>query len=63
MGTRSTGRDTKKIDCTICGKEYTPTCDYKQGRCPHIPSIAQQIMASPYKSRFYNLIKFFKGNK
>ena len=21
--------------CTICNKEYSPLCDYKQGRCPH----------------------------
>lgn len=23
--------------CTICDKEYSPLCDYKQGRCPHHP--------------------------
>ena len=24
-------------NCTICNKEYSPLCDYKQGRCPHHP--------------------------
>jgi hypothetical protein len=23
------------MNCEICRKEYTPACDYKQGRCPH----------------------------
>lgn len=23
------------MNCDICKKEYSPDCDYKQGRCPH----------------------------
>lgn len=23
------------MKCDSCRKEYTPNCDYKQGRCPH----------------------------
>jgi hypothetical protein len=23
------------MKCNICRQEYTPACDYKQGRCPH----------------------------
>ena len=23
------------MKCEICGKEYSPDCDYRQGRCPH----------------------------
>ena len=60
MGTRKTSRDTKKIDCTTCGKEYTPMCDFMQGRCPHHPAL---IDVSAIKTRFINLLNFFKGNK
>lgn len=63
MGTRPTNNDTKKIDCSTCGRQYTPMCDYMQGRCPHHPSMLDTILSNSYKSRFYNLINFFKGNK
>ena len=23
------------MKCQVCKQEYTPECDYKQGRCPH----------------------------
>jgi len=61
MGTRKTNRTTEKIDCKTCGQEYSPGCDYRQGRCPHHPSMLDIILSSSYKLRFYNLIKFFKG--
>jgi hypothetical protein len=61
MGTGTTSRSTKKIDCKICGREYSPRCDYMQGRCPHHPMMLDNILSSPYKLRFYNLLKFFKG--
>jgi len=51
------------MTCKTCGKEYNPTCDFRQGRCPHHPSMLEQILANPYKSKFYNLIKFFTGKK
>jgi len=70
MGTGQTSQNTQAVKvatakppkCSICRQVITDvsSCDWNQGRCPHIPSMAQQIMASPYKSRFYNLIKFFK---
>ncbi len=25
------------MKCDICRKEYSPSCDYDQGRCPHHP--------------------------
>ena len=25
------------MKCTVCRKEYSPDCDYGQGRCPHHP--------------------------
>jgi hypothetical protein len=58
MGTRKTTRNTEKIDCTTCGQEYTPACDYRQGRCPHHPAM---INLSVVKTRFTNLINFLKG--
>jgi hypothetical protein len=61
MGTKQNTRDTQKIDCQTCGQEYTPMCDYRQGRCPHHPSMLDSILSVPYKLRFYNLIKFLKG--
>jgi hypothetical protein len=58
MGTRKIIRDTKKIDCQTCGQTYTPSCDYQQGRCPHHSA---QVDISQFKTRFTNLINFFKG--
>lgn len=70
MGTGQTSRNTETTSvkvsskpprCSICHKVITPDCEWKQGRCPHLPSLVDQILANPYKSRFYNLINFFKG--
>ena len=60
MGTKKTSRDTKKIDCNTCGKEYSPMCDFMQGRCPYHPAM---LNLNTVKTRFTNLINFFKGNK
>jgi len=48
------------MKCNTCNNEYSPSCDYKQGRCPHHPSLLEQVLSDPYKSRFYNLINWFK---
>ena len=29
------------MKCTTCRKEYSPQCDYRQGRCPLHPPIIQ----------------------
>jgi hypothetical protein len=69
MGTGQNSTDTqKKLSskpprCSICRKTISMTCDWQQGRCPHVPSMLDNILSNPHKSRFYNLIKFFKGNK
>ena len=44
--------------CTICNKEYSPLCDYKQGRCPHhLPMINIQPKDTS-KGHFYvSLVK------
>jgi hypothetical protein len=65
MGTVQSHKDTQKRvstktpRCSLCKREYTPACDYLQGRCPHHPGLIDQILSKPYQSRFYNLIKFF----
>jgi hypothetical protein len=58
MGTKPNTRDTQKIDCETCGQEYTPMCNYRQGRCPHHPAL---IDTSRFKTRFINLINFLQG--
>ena len=58
MGTRTSNNSTEKIDCETCGREYTPMCDFMQGRCPYHPAM---LDLSEVKIRFTNLINFFKG--
>jgi len=29
------------MKCTTCRQEYSPKCDYRQGRCPLHPPIIQ----------------------
>ena len=58
MGTKPNTRATQKIDCRTCGREYTPMCDYLQGRCPYHPAMLE---ATVVKTRIQNLINFFKG--
>ena len=66
MGTGTSSRHTQKQvsskppRCSICRQTYTPTCDWRQGRCPHHPAM---ISIGKVQTRFNNLIKFFKGNK
>ena len=66
MGTGTSNRDTQKRvsskppRCSLCKKEYTPMCDFLQGRCPHHPSM---ISTKVVTTRIQNLINFFKGNK
>ena len=42
--------------CNTCGNEYSPSCDWRQGRCPH-----HRPMLTNYHFRFYNLIQTIKG--
>ena len=58
MGTKSNTRDTQKIDCSACGREYTPACNFMQGRCPHHPAMFNTAII---KTRFTNLINFLQG--
>jgi hypothetical protein len=71
MGTGTSHTNTQKVStakppkCAICHKPITEvsSCDWNQGRCPHVPSLLDNILADGYKSRFYNLIKFFQRKK
>ena len=58
MGTRTTSSNTKKINCKTCSQEYTPMCDFMQGRCPHHLA---RIDINKFKTRFQNLINFLQG--
>jgi hypothetical protein len=49
--------------CSICKRVPRADCDWNQGRCPHVPSMLDRIMSSPYKTRFYNLLKFITRKK
>jgi hypothetical protein len=68
MGTKQNTRTAQTVakiakspKCSICRQVITDTCIWRQGRCPHHPSMLENILSDPYKSRFYNLINFFKG--
>jgi hypothetical protein len=64
MGSRKTNSGTKKqVTCQTCGQVPSIACDWNQGRCPHLPSMLDRIMSSPYKTRFYNLLKLITGQK
>lgn len=52
-------KTTKTPKCSICRKVPSVDCDWKQGRCPHTPSMFDQIISNQHKTRFYNLLKFF----
>lgn len=43
------------MKCDTCHKEYDPTCDYNQGRCPLHPPII-----NTYSMRFMNLYRIVK---
>lgn len=47
--------------CNTCGEEIKANCDWRQGRCPHLPSMADLILNDPYYTRYLNLVNFVKG--
>jgi hypothetical protein len=62
-GTTTQTRVKKPARCSICNRVPRDTCDWNQGRCPHVPSMLDRIMSSTYKTRFYNLLKFITRKK
>lgn len=41
------------MKCDICRKEYSPDCDYNQGRCPHHPPLIKIQPKDTSKGHFY----------
>jgi hypothetical protein len=41
------------MNCETCGKEYTPECDYRQGRCPHHPPMLNIQPRDTSKGHFF----------
>lgn len=44
------------MKCEYCGENIKMNCDWRQGRCPHIPP-----MLTDYHWRYYNLVQWIKG--
>jgi hypothetical protein len=69
MGTGTSSTNTpKRVSskpprCSLCKKPYTPMCDFMQGRCPHHPALLDCVLSKEVKTRFQNILKFFKGKK
>lgn len=48
----------KSEKCTTCGKDYSPQCDYNQGRCPHHPPLLNIQPKDTSRGHFYvSLVK------
>ena len=41
------------MKCNTCNKDYTPDCDYKQGRCPHRKPMIDIQPKDTSKGHFY----------
>ena len=41
------------MKCDLCKKEYSPLCDYNQGRCPHHPPMFNIQPKDTSKGHFY----------
>ena len=50
---RTSLENTKSIKCAVCRKDYTPECDYNQGRCPHHPPMLNIQPKDTSKGHFY----------
>jgi hypothetical protein len=46
------------MKCTTCNQEYSPDCDWQQGRCPHHPPLLNIQPKDTSKGHFYvSLVK------
>ena len=50
---RTSLENTKAIKCAVCRKDYTPECDFNQGRCPHHPPMLNIQPRDTSKGHFY----------
>lgn len=39
--------------CKVCNKEYSPECDYNQGRCPYHPPLLNVQPRDTSRGHFY----------
>ena len=56
-----TGKNVEGVEimkCETCGKEYSPDCDWRQGRCPHHPAMLNIQPRDTSRGHFYvSLVK------
>ena len=46
------------MKCETCNKEYSPDCDWQQGRCPHHPPLFNIQPKDTSRGHFYvSLVK------
>jgi hypothetical protein len=46
------------MKCTTCDREYSPDCDWQQGRCPHHPPLLNIQPRDTSPGHFYvSLVK------
>lgn len=50
---------TERVNCKICRQEYSPDCDYNQGRCPHHPPMINIQPRDTSLGHFY--VSLFKS--
>jgi hypothetical protein len=50
---RTSLENTKAIKCAVCRKDYTPECNFNQGRCPHHPPMLNIQPRDTSKGHFY----------
>ena len=41
------------MKCTTCRREYSPDCDWQQGRCPHHPPVINIQPRDTSRGHFY----------
>ena len=41
------------MKCTTCDREYSPDCDWQQGRCPHHPPLLNIQPKDTSRGHFY----------
>ena len=41
------------MKCTTCNQEYSPDCDWQQGRCPHHPPLFNIQPRDTSRGHFY----------
>ena len=61
MGKATSDRPAPPLTCQICSRPYSPTCDYRQGRCPYHPPLIdlqrlkERFMKQPDPRRHFQL--------